>query len=219
MATNVVGSPPQAREVSGGRRDDEFERIVREHGGAVWRLALAQTRNRADAEDVFQEVFVALVRRMVRKTGEFTSPEHLRAWLLRATIDRSRDVARAARRRGTQSLDELPAEVAEALFPCSDDQLSLVAQREEASELWRAVGALPPKLRSAVHLFYVEDMSCEQIAQALSISTSAVTSRLNRARKQLGNMLKGERHDLPEFQDLPVVAGPVGRARPQRRAL
>lgn len=219
METNGAGAPPQGREVGGGRHGDAFERIVHEHGGAVWRLALAQTRNRTDAEDVFQEVFVALVRRMARKGDAFASGEHLRAWLLRATIDRSRDVARAARRRGTQSLDELPAEVADALLPCSDDQFHLIEQREEARDLWRAVGALPAKQRAVIHLFYVEEMSCEQIAAALSISTSAVTSRLTRARKQLGRALKGDSNDLPEFQDSPVGPRALGRACPQHRAL
>ena len=238
MDPNGAGSPPPsqnaqfaqgsqaARETRGTRRDDVFERVVREHGGAVWRLALAQTRNRADAEDVFQEVFAALVRRMAaHKDGAFASQEHLRAWLLRATVDRSRDVARAARRRAAQSLDELPAEVAEGLLPCPDDQACLAVQREEALRLWRAVGALPPKLRAAVHLFYVEEMSCEQIAAALNITTSAVTSRLTRARKQLGRALKednrgkGVCHDLPEFQDNRVGIRPLGRACPQRRAL
>ncbi len=219
MQTSTGGAPPQRREVGGGRGGDAFERIVHEHGGAVWRLALAQTRNRADAEDVFQEVFVALVRRMARKGAEFASAEHLKAWLLRATMDRSRDVARAARRRGAQSLDELPAEVAEALLPSTDDQFTLIARHEEAHELWRAVGALPAKQRAVIHLFYVEEMSCEQIAAALDISTSAVTSRLNRARKQLGRALKGDPHDLPQFQDSPAPRRPLGRACPQHRAL
>ena len=64
--------------VACGRAD--FEGIVRTHGSMVYRLALVQTRNRADAEDVFQDVFVALVRRMARGGRGFESAEHVRAW-------------------------------------------------------------------------------------------------------------------------------------------
>lgn len=175
--------------VACGRAD--FEGIVRLHGSMVYRLALVQTRNRADAEDVFQDVFVALVRRMTRGGRGFESAEHVRAWLLRATVDRGRDLARAARRQRTQSLDEFPAELAEGFFRYVPDQECRLIEREEAQVLWRAVGELPPKLRAAVHLFYVEGLSCEETARALGVTVSTVTTRLARARKRLEHSLKG----------------------------
>ena len=175
--------------VACGRAD--FEGIVRTHGSMAYRLALVQTRNRADAEDVFQDVFVALVRRMTRGNRGFESAEHVRAWLLRATVNRGRDLARAARRQRTQSLDEFPAELAEGFFRCAPDQERRIIEHEEAQVLWRAVGELPPKLRAAVHLFYVEGLSCEETARALGVTVSTVTTRLARARKQLERSLKG----------------------------
>ena len=175
--------------VACGRAD--FEGIVRTHGSMVYRLALVQTRNRADAEDVFQDVFVALVRRMTRGGRGFESAEHVRAWLLRATVDRGRDLARAARRQRTQSLGEFPAELAEGYFRCAPDQERRIIEHEEAQMLWRAVGELPPKLRATVHLFYVEGLSCEETARALGVTVSTVTTRLARARKRLERSLKG----------------------------
>ena len=115
----------------------------------------------------------------------------MRAWLLRATIDRGRDLARAAWRRRTQSLDEFPAELAEGHFRRAPDQERRLIEREEAQALWHAVGELPPKLRAAVHLFYVEGLSCEETARALGVTVSTVTTRLARARKQLERSLKG----------------------------
>ena len=175
--------------VACGRAD--FEGIVRTHGSMVYRLALVQTRNRADAEDVFQDVFVALVRRMARGGRGFESAEHVRAWLLRATVDRGRDLARAVRRQCTQSLDEFPVELAEGYFRCAPDQERRIIEHEEAQVLWHAVGELPTKLRAAVHLFYVEGLSCEETARALGVTVSTVTTRLARARKQLERSLKG----------------------------
>ena len=175
--------------VACGRAD--FEDIVHTHGSMVYRLALVQTRNRADAEDVFQDVFVALVRRMARGGCDFESAEHVRAWLLRATVDRGRDLARAARRQRIRSLDEFPAELAEGYFRCAPDQERRLIECEEAQALWHAVGELPPKLCAAVHLFYVEGLSCEETARALGVTVSTVTTRLARARKQLERSLKG----------------------------
>lgn len=173
------------------KRNDSFERVLHAHGPAVYRLALAQTRNRADAEDVFQDVFVALVRHTAHADNTFASNEHLQSWLLRATINRCRDLARSVRRHRTQSLDELPVDLAENLSAPSVDQGNRPPELEQTRELWRAVGELPPKLRAAIHLFYVEELSCEQTAQALGVSVSTVTTRLSRARKQLERSLKG----------------------------
>lgn len=70
-------------DAGGAKSGDKFERVVRAYGSVVYRLALAQTRNRVDAEDVFQDVFVSLVRRTVDVGSGFESEEHLRAWLFR----------------------------------------------------------------------------------------------------------------------------------------
>lgn len=131
----------------------DLESIVRAHGSMVYRLALVQTRNCADAEDVFQDVFVALVRRMARGGRGFESAEHVRAWLLRATIDRGRDLARAAWRRRTQSLDEFPAELAEGLFSlCARPGASTYRARRGAGALAcsRRVAAQVPCSRAPV---------------------------------------------------------------------
>lgn len=74
---------------------------------------------------------------------------------------------------------------------CAPDQERRLIERDEAQALWHAVGELPPKLRAAVHLFYVEGLSCEETARALGVTVSTVTTRLARARKRLERSLKG----------------------------
>ena len=154
-------------------RDREFlARAMREHGPSVLRLALSQTGSRADAEDVYQDVFVALARR-----GEhFADAGHLRAWLLRATLNHCRDLARSWWRRNTQSFDEL--------------RLDPPARQEEApvvppDELWAAVQRLPERYRAVVHLRYVEELPVSSIAALCDISESAVRTRLSRAVRKL----------------------------------
>ncbi len=72
------------------RRD--LEQIVREQGDMVLRLALAHTGNRTDAEDVFQEVFI----RLVRSLDKIESEDHLRYWLIRVTINRCKSLFSSA---------------------------------------------------------------------------------------------------------------------------
>ena len=160
-------------------RDDAFLRAaMRDHGASVLRLALSQTGSRADAEDVYQDVFVALAC----CDTEFAEVDHLRAWLLRATINRCRDLARSWWRRHTQSFDALGVEVAQGEqddAPWTDNQL------------WEAVQRLPERYRAVVHLRYVEQLPADTIAAACGISESAVRTRLSRAMRKLRLYLGG----------------------------
>ena len=160
-------------------RDDAFLRAaMREHGTSVLRLALSQTGSRADAEDVYQDVFVALAC----CDTEFADAGHLRAWLLRATLSRCRDLARSWWRRRTQSFDALGIEVAQDE---KDDAPWTDAQ------LWEAVRRLPERYRAVVHLRYVEQLPMDAIAVACGVSESAVRTRLSRAMRKLRVYLGG----------------------------
>ena len=68
-------------------------------GDAVYRLALCRMGSRADAEDVYQEVFL----RLLRDTTDFRDEEHLKAWLIRVTLNRCSDLRRSAWFRAARS--------------------------------------------------------------------------------------------------------------------
>ena len=160
-------------------RDDSFLRqAMRDHGAGVLRLALAQTGSRADAEDVYQDVFVALA---CCETS-FSDSGHLRAWLLRSTVSRCRDLARSWWHRHAQSFDALGLEVADA----ERDQPPW-----DPAELWAAVQRLPERYRTVIHLRYVEQQPVDALAQACGVSVSAVRTRLSRATSKLRVYLGG----------------------------
>ena len=127
-----------ARAAAPLRSDRFLEQAMEQWGDAVLRLALSQMRSRADAEDVFQDVFL----RLLKDQTSFTSDEHLKAWLLRTTLNRCHDLQRKGRHRA-----------AEPLTACepSEEDAALVALL--GSEVWEAVGALPADLRACIHLF------------------------------------------------------------------
>ncbi len=167
-------------------------------GGSVWRLALAQTGSKEDAEDVYQDVFL----RLAQSATEFSSQEHLKAWLLRVAVNRCHDVARLRSRRPAVPLDSMPFEPSDA-GPLSPD---------EVRALWEAVGELPESMRVVIHLYYQEGYSGKEIAGLLGLEPSTVRTRLQRARAQLKISLGGVDYDQCE----PVQSddGPSGATCP-----
>lgn len=98
--TNAKPCAPASASASDRHANAEFvAHAMDEHGDMVLRLALSQMRNTADAEDAFQDVFVRL---MNARMG-FTSSEHLKAWLIRTTVNRCRDLQRARTRKQKQT--------------------------------------------------------------------------------------------------------------------
>ena len=163
----------------GKREAVDVEEALHTHGDMVYRLALVQMKNRSEAEDVFQEVFLRLVRYKHRIEGQ----EHLKAWLIRVTVNCCRKQFDSAYRRKTVPIDrEIPAEQSyEMDIP--------------GNPVYDAVLGLPEEYRSVIHLFYYEQYSVREIAEILDLSENAVKTRLSRARGKLKNTLKGEYAD------------------------
>ena len=76
---------------------EEVEEAIDRYADTVYRLAYAQTISRADADDVFQEVFL----RYVKSRPQFNDEEHRKAWLLRVTVNCAKDIAGSGWRRHT----------------------------------------------------------------------------------------------------------------------
>ena len=146
---------------------------MRLHGDTVYRLALCRMQNTADAEDVYQDVFLSLLRQGEQNWKE----EHLKAWLIRTTLNRCADLHRFRLRRPVLSLEEV-REVAGAV-------------EESRAEVWEGVARLPEKLRIPVHLHYGEGYSTEEIAAITGVPAATVRTRLHRARERLRNLLGG----------------------------
>ena len=150
--------------------------LARAYAPAIYRLAYARTGSRADAEDIMQEVFV----RLLRAGPDFADRAHARAWLLRVAANCANDWFRAPWRRREGPLTD-----------------SLPAPEHQDGGVVEAVLALPAKYRTAVHLYYYEELSVAEIAKITGKSESAVKSRLFRARAMLREALK-EDDDVSE---------------------
>ena len=152
---------------------EKVESIADKYKSMVYRIALNQLRSSHDAEDIVQEIFLKLCQ----TTKDFESEEHLRYWLIRITINASKNVLRLPWRKS--------AEYAEVMASHS-------FENPEQSALFAAVMSLSEKYRVPLYLFYYEDLSVRKIAQLLGIEESAVTTRLSRARGQLKSAIREE---------------------------
>nr|WP_325195239.1 sigma-70 family RNA polymerase sigma factor [uncultured Oscillibacter sp.] len=149
-----------------------FEDAVVRHQDMVYRVALHYFGAPQDADDAVQEVFL----RLYTYGQPFESPEHLRRWLLRVTVNVCKDTLKSPWRRRRVPLEAVPDQ------PAFD--------RPEERELYQAVMALPEKYRTVLDLFYYEELSTKEIAALLRLRQSAVTTRLSRARELLKRQLK-----------------------------
>lgn len=156
----------------------QIDDAVRRHADMVYRLAVLNTGNEQDAQDAFQEVFLKLFRHK----DSIQSEEHLKAWLIRVTVNQCRSMAASAWNRKTVSLEA----VAEAAAP---------QDGEDHSEVYEAVKTLPEKYRQVIHLFYYEHLPISRIAQVLDRNEATVKTHLARGRSLLKEKLKGSFRD------------------------
>ena len=128
------------------------------------------------AEDAVQETFIKAYRAL----SSFQNESSLKTWLMKIAINTCRDMQRGSwwkRINRAVTLDQLNS----AILPVSDDVISLNME----------IAKLPMKLREVVLLYYYEDMTTEEIADALGIAPSTVSSRLKKAREKLRLAMKG----------------------------
>ena len=148
---------------------DAFSFAFKQFTDTVYRVALHNTANFSDAEDVTQEVFVKLLE----TNRAFRDSEHLKAWLIRVTINLCRDKMKKSSRET----------LVENVFPNKPN--------EDKSEVLEAVKALPEKYRNAIYLHYYEGYTAKEIGKILDAKESTVLSWLSRGRDALRKELDG----------------------------
>lgn len=135
----------------------------------VYRLAFARVKNKYDADDILQEVFL----RFIKSKDKVNNEEHAKALLIRITINCSKSMLTSSWFKKTEALSE---------------NLSVTMPENDTLE---AVLRLPQKYRTVVHLHYYCGFSVEEIGKILDHNPSTVKSQLHRARMKLKTELKG----------------------------
>lgn len=145
--------------------DEYMVRVVKTYGDSMLRAAYSVLRSTEDAEDAVQDAFLKLLQ----KKPQFKNSEHEKAWLLRVTINISKNILKSSSRSSLPMTEEIP-------------------YSDEKSELLAVVMSLPERYRTVIHLYYYEGYSIKETAAILKLPAATVGTRLARAR----NLLKGE---------------------------
>lgn len=161
-----------------------FDEIVRRYQRRVYATALRIVRRHDLADDVTQEAFL----RAHRALASFDRGRPFGPWICRIAANLAINHVRSPESR-EEALDEGAGEHAPA--PASDGPLDAVLEEEARRVLEEAVGRLPAEQRAVFVLRTFEDLSYNEIAEALDLSVGTVMSRLSRAREKLRGALAG----------------------------
>jgi RNA polymerase sigma-70 factor (ECF subfamily) len=152
--------------------------VVLRYQRMVYGIALSHTGCQGDADDAFQEAFLAYHRRNL----EFRSEEHRKAWLITTTLNCARQISGSSWRTRVVPLSPGTDEASPAQFEFATVEQNVVFQ---------ALRTLPVAYRSVLHLFYFEDLAIARIAEVLDVSVATVKMRLSRGRRMMRDQLTG----------------------------
>lgn len=153
--------------------DEYIEYVVEKYSKTMLYASYTLLKSVPDAEDAVQEAFLCLVD----KKPVFKDNNHEKAWLLRVTINISKNMLKASNRKSL-AFEGI-------LFEQEHFE-------QEKGDVLQRVLNLDEKYRTVIHLYYYEGYSIKEIASILSLPQATVGTRLSRGRSVLKTMLKGD---------------------------
>ena len=159
-----------------------FDAVVAEHGPYVWRVLRRLGVRTADIEDVWQETFIVVHR----KLGGFEGRAQLRTWLSAIAVRVASDYRSRAYRRREQATDEVPETGAAA------SQQDGLLDQERRALLDRLMAELKPEQREVVVLYEFAELPMQEVAEALGCPLQTAYSRLHAGRKALEQAARRE---------------------------
>ena len=158
-----------------------------EHSSSVMKVARAYTLTSEECQDLAQEILL----QAWRSVPKFKGRANAATWFYRVALHTALNWRRRdrPRRSGQQSLLDVQAIACDKV-----DSAEQAQQRDTVEKLYKAIHKLP-KTDTALVLLYLDDLSYREMAEVLGISESNVGVKLNRAKKALNQLMKGESHE------------------------
>lgn len=172
---------------------DHVLKTIKPH---VERQLLRYPVSEEDRRDLLQATLMQIVRRL----GSFRAESSFSTWLFRVTANEALMLMRSRRRHRARFIEGLEWEELATLPAMNDTEVDAdlgVGQRQRDERVRDALGELPEDYRDVVIAHYHLDLGLQEIADRLSITESAVRSRLHRARSRLRSLL--EKRDLDAY--------------------
>jgi len=179
--------------------ENAFDEIVRRYANKIYGFALRITRNSSDAEEVFQEVFLTLTKKLDTFRGE----SKFSSWLYRITVNASYMYLRSQKKHESNislenyyPYDEKGTLMGRVMAKDWSSRPDIIIFSNEALKIIdKSINELPESYRTVFHLRDVEGLLNEEVAEILEISIPAVKSRLHRARLFLRDRLSDYFHE------------------------
>ena len=191
LSTNCIQDTFLVREAQGGNRD-AFDQLVRTHDEAVLRLVLRITGSRSEAQDISQEAFLTIYK----KLGGFRLDSSFSTWIYRIVTNLCLDYLRRKRHRNERSTVDVntKGEEYDLLDQVSDDRPSnnpeqQLFRRELRADILCALQKLTPRERMVFELRHFDDLRLRTIAEILNTSEAAIKNSLFRATHKLRSHL------------------------------
>lgn len=155
------------------------EEIVRTYSDMIYKVAMRYVRNPVDADEVYTDVFY----RYFRREREFQSEEHRKAWLLRVTVNSSKDLL--IKRHYDVDIDGEFFDESLASVSFSGTDIS----QEEIMDVRNAVKKLKDDYREVIELYYFCGFNTREISNMLDRAENTIKSQLRRGRDSLKELL------------------------------
>lgn len=149
--------------------EEQYKKVVEEYSDIIFRIAYQHFFNKYDGEDVVQDVFVKLLT----SKKVFRDSEHLKAWLIRVTINQCLDYKKSFARKITEPIEDLE-------IPFTPEEKGIL------EELY----LLEEQERYIIYLYYYEGYKIREIAKILGQKQNTVNSKLTRARNKLKKIME-----------------------------
>ena len=163
-----------------------LEHYIEAYGTDIYSFCIRLTQNREQAEELYQDTFLAMCEK-----EDWKEEGNVKSYLLGITIKlwQNRKRKFAWRKRIAAEIPVSKEQGLEA-FSADENLEQHMVSKEEQEAVWKAVYKLPEQLRIVILLYYMEDFKVAEIAEKLSLSISNVKSKLMRARKYLRKELE-----------------------------
>lgn len=171
--------------------DAAFEELIRTHGGRMLAVARRMLPREEDAQDAVQDAFLSAFKSLDRFDGRAS----LATWLHRITINAALMKLRTRRRRPERLIEDLlprfkgDGHATESAIRWNPPESSGIESEETRRIVRERIEELPEQFRTVLLLRDIEELSTEQTAELLDLTTSAVKTRLHRARQALRQLL------------------------------
>jgi RNA polymerase sigma factor (sigma-70 family) len=160
--------------------DSCVSEVITKYADLVFRLCIVYLKNKADAEDAFQDIFIKLYK----KNGKFNDEEHIKAWLIRCTTNHCKNILASHWNRFRTPIDDL-------IIPIEDKQ---------DNELSKYVMKLPFKYKAVIYLYYYEGYNSLETSKILNIKEATVRTHLKRGREILKKELTNGGFEYEGYQ-------------------